>query len=457
MKASTAQLRRTGIIAVTLVLLAMIALFSKNQLSTALSRGETIKVHFAQDYKLRPHVSQVKLGFVPVGTVSGIDRAADGSAIVSVKVDDDVTRTLGSEPGAVIRPTTVLGGSYFVDLRPGGTPGEFRGESIPRERTSVPVELDHVFQALQPDALAGLQHTVGNLDSALDPRGRDSLERLVRTVPGTLRPGEKVLAAAQGTRPGRDLTKVVSNFHATAQALTARDKQLERIVTNLQGTTSALSSRSRALSTTLNRMPETLDNTRAGLKGLSTTLDTLEAVANNTRPVAKELGHTLDALTPVLRDARPAIRDLRYVARDARPVLANLVPTARSGRTVLDDVRGPVIDRVNGKVMPWLHAPYDGTGKYDQTFSKRPMYEETTFALVNVDRASALVDDNGHAIAFQPGIGAGSVGGRPISLEQFVKLTSLWNYPALASPSEASSLPAVGSTVNQLLNLLGGQ
>lgn len=453
-RSRTARLRRTGLIAIMIVLLAMVALFSKNQLSTALSRGETIELQFAGDYKLRPHVSKVKLGFVPVGHVTGVERAGDGSAVVTVKVDGDAMKTLGSQPSAVIRPTTVLGGSYFVDLRPGGTPGAFRGERIPQARTQVPVELDHVVQALQPSALTGLQHTVGNLDQALEPSGRDALERLVRTAPDTLRPGAKVLAAAQGTRPGHDLGATVSNFHATARALTARDRQLERIVQNLQVTTSALSSRSRHLATTLDRLPATLDNTRAGLKGLSRTLGTLEDVADETRPVARELGRTLDALTPVLADARPTIRDLRYVARDARPVLTHLVPTARSGSAVLDDVRGDVIGRVNQKVIPWLHAPYNGTGDYDQTSSKRPMYEETTFALVNVDRASALVDANGHAIAFQPGIGAGSVGGLPINLEEFVKLTSLWNYP---SQTRTGSTPAAGAVVNQLLSLLGGQ
>lgn len=453
MKTSKLRLRRTGLIAIVVVLLATAALFNKNQIATMVDRGETIEINFPQDYKLRPDVSKVKVGFVPVGRVSGVEQADDGSAIVSVKVGKKALATLGSEPSATVRPTTVLGGSYFVDLKAGGAKGAFRGDRIPVSRTSVPVELDSVAQALQPDALRGLQGSLGHLRGSLDERGRDAVARLLADSPGTLEPGATVLNAARGTRPEQDLVDLVSNFRTTARALSARPGELERIVQNLATTTTTLRSRSGEVGTALHRLPAALDNTRTGLRGLEATLTTLEDVADETRPVATELGRTLHALAPVLERARPAISDLRHVARDARPVLTDLVPTAGSGRQVVDDVRGPVIDRVNGPVLRWLYAPYQGTGMYKQTSSKRPMYEETTFALVNVDRASALMDDNGHAIAFQPGIGTGSVGGLPISLDQFVQLTTLWNYPGVA---QASGLPAIGSTVNQLLTTLGG-
>ena len=87
------------------------------------------------------------------------------------------------------------------------------------------------------------------------------------------------------------------------------------------------------------------------------------------------------------------------------------------------------------------------------------MYEETTFALVNLDRATSMADSNGHAIAFQPGAGAASVAGLPISLEQYVKLTSSWLYagepggPSLTGGAQASGL---GGVVNGLLALLLG-
>lgn len=452
MKTMTQRLRTTGLIAATIVLVASAALFNKNVLATQLDGGDTIQVHFPQAYKLRANVSRVKVGFVPVGRVSGVDRAPDGSALVSVKVDPDVLAHLGSKPSAVIRPTTVLGGSYFVELAAGGDPGRFRG-TIPATRTSAPVELDKVVQALQPDALKGLQHGVDHLEGALDPQGRAALTRLMKTAPATLKPGEWVLDALQGTQPSTDLTEVVSGLDATARALTARPGQLERVLDNLGRTSVTLAAEDDALATTLQRMPHTLDSTRTGLKSLDGSLQTLQSVSRETQPVAVQLGKTLDALSPVLAKARPVIHDLRYVATSARPMLTDLVPAAASARAVVDDVRGPVIDRANGPVLRWLHAPYAGKGPYAQTSSKKSMFEEITFALVDVNRASSLVDGNGHAIAFQPGVGAGSVGGLPLSLEQFVKLTSLWNF---ADPTNVKGLPDAGATVDGILNLLLG-
>ena len=431
-------------------------LFSKDRIATTLMGGATIKINFASDYKLRPFVSRVKVGFVPVGRVSAVDRAPDGSAIVSVKVERDALDHLGSTPRAVIRPTTILGGSYFVDLQAGGDAGRFGGTEIGKAHTEVPVELGNVVESLQPDALAGAQASLGDLQGALDPSGRAAVDRLMKTLPDTLPATSRLLAAAQGTRPHADLAGVVTGIEGTARALTKKEGQLNRILTNLDTTSALLDRRSGDLSSALARLPRALDNTRTGLHDLSGTLTTLREVSAETRPTAKELGTTLEAVRPVLTKARPVINDLRSVVADARPSLTDLVPTASSARGVITDVQGPVIDRVNGPVMTWLHAPYTGTGKYSHTQSKKPMFEETVFALVDAARASSMVDGNGHAISFQVGIGSGSVGGLPISLEQYTKLMSTWLYggedggPAL--PRSKSS--TVSQTSNALLGLL---
>lgn len=448
-----------GILMVVAALLIFAALFSKDRIATYLSGGETIKVNFAQDYKLRPFVSKVKVGFVPVGRVSAVERAEDGSAIVSLKVEDDVLDTLGSEPTATIRPTTVLGGSYFVDLQKGGDAGAFGGDTIPVERTVLPVELDKVVRALQPDALAGMQRTLGRLDATLGPEGRRALARLMEQAPTALRPTGRVLAAMQGTDPHHDLTGLVRGFETTGRVLTERDGQLDRILANLTTTTGVLARRSGDLGTALDRLPSALDSAQVGLRDLDGTLQTLTEVSEQTRPIAVELGETLQAIGPVLAEARPVMADLRDVARDARPMLTAFVPSARAARGVIADVRGPVIERVNGPVMDWLYEPYQGTGPYARTSSKKTMYEEITYAMANVARASSMVDPNGHAIAFQPGVGAGSVGGLPISVEQYFNLMGSWIYGTKVEGTTASNLTSdnlVGSVNGLLAALLGG-
>jgi len=191
---------RIGVVILAVTLLVSVGLFNKDRISSLLMGGETIEVHFDRAYKLRADVSEVKVAFVVVGKVTGVE--ADGDdAVVRLKVQDDVLDSLGSEPTATIRPTTLLGGSYFVDLQPGGDPGEFTAGSIPVERTTVPVELDKVARAVQPEARKGVQGTVRRLDAALDEEGERALRDLVATAPDTLDPAADVLDAAQSPVP----------------------------------------------------------------------------------------------------------------------------------------------------------------------------------------------------------------------------------------------------------------
>lgn len=410
------------------VLVLFVLLFSKDKISTTIMGGDTITATFKEDYKLRPDVSVVKVGFVKVGKVSGIERDADGHAKVSLKVDDDVLKSLGSEPTATIRSTTLLGGSYFVDLQRGGDRGAFTAKAIPVSRTDVPVELDRVARALQPDALDGLQGTLGDVDETFDAQGRRALQRLMASAPGTLEPAAGVLKAAQGDSAD-DLTKVVSGLESASAALTKNDGQLDDILDGLQKTSTAFGTHGDDIAATLGDLPATLDTADAGLTDLDATMEVVRDVADDTRPVVQRLDSTLRAVNPVLKDARPVVRDARVLMTDAQPVVSGLVPAAKTAEGVVDDVDGSVIKRLNGPVTSWLYEPYKGTGRYNLSSSKKSMYEEIVYMFANLTRASSLADRNGHAVAFQPGIGTGSVNGLPVSPEQLFKGLTSWLWP----------------------------
>ncbi|RYJ06422.1 MAG: MCE family protein [Actinomycetales bacterium] len=410
------------------VLLLFVVLFSKDKIATTLMGGDTITATFKEDYKLRPDVSVVKVGYVKVGKVSGIERDEDGHAEVSLKVDQDVLRSLGSQPTATIRSTTLLGGSYFVDLQRGGDRGAFTARSIPVSRTDVPVELDRVARALQPDALEGVQGTLSDVDETLDARGQRALQRLMGSAPATLDPAARVLKAAQGDS-AKDLTKVVTGLESASEALTKNDGQLDDILDGLQVTSSTFGQHSDDIATTLADLPSTLTTADRGLDDLDDTMSVVRDVADDTRPIVQRLDETLRAVNPVLKDARPVVRDARTLMTDAAPVVSGLVPAAKTADGVLDDVDGSVIKRLNGPVTSWLYEPYKGVGQYKLTSSKKTMYEEIVYMFSNLTRASTLADRNGHAVSFQPGLGIGSVNGLPVSPEQLFKGLTSWLWP----------------------------
>ncbi|HEX4258626.1 MAG TPA: MlaD family protein [Streptosporangiaceae bacterium] len=377
------------------------AVFNKAQITTWLTPGETVKVNFASDYRLRPYFSQVKIAYVPVGMVTGVEQADDGSAVIDVKLYGSNRDRLGSMPSATIRPTTILGGNYFLDLEPGGDPGRFKDEMIPKDRAHLPVELDKVAKALQPDALIGMKGTITKFDETLQGGGTAALQRLAADAPSSLGPTGQVLDALRGTDPDHDLTNVVHGFEATARELAEPKGRLDSILNDLASTSAVFGNRSQDFSTTLDELPGALHSADRGLHRLNTTLDVLHDTAKDIRPEAQELDSTLKKLNPVLERARPVVHHLRNVLEDARPLLENLVDNTSDLQDVLDDLHGPVLNRVNGPISDLILGSYHGHGPYAQTVTDKPVFEELGYAVADLDRAT-MMSKNGSGIAFEP-------------------------------------------------------
>lgn len=407
---------RLGTVLIVCTLLAGAALFNKDAIITTLRPGETLQIHFARNYRLQPYFSKVKVSFVPVGVVSDVEEQADGSAMVSVKIDPGVGRKIRSQPNAQIRPTTLLGGNYFIDLLPGGPPGTFSG-TIPIDRTGTPVELDKIARTLQPPALEGLRNSVGNLDETLRNGGRDSVDQLLADAPGTLGPAGDVLEAARGQNPRTDLTGLVQGLETSAAELNRREGQLGSIVDGARNTGTALGDNSEDLSAAVAGLPATLHSTDNGLRRLDTSLGKLRDTADVARPVAGELDTALQKLDPVLVKAKPFVSGLNDVLVDVQPVVQGLVPASAGLDATLSDLKGPVLDRVNGPVKQFLLNGYKGEGPYANSNTERPMYEEVAGAVTNLNKVSSHVDENGHTVAIQAGVGAGSVGRAPVNVE----------------------------------------
>lgn len=399
-----------GVLFILAAVLAGAVLFNKNAILTTLKPGDTIEIHFAANKGLVPDLSQAKVAWVPVGVVDDVERQDDGTVLVSVKVDKGTKDKLGSEPSAVIRPTTLLGGNYFVDLVPGGDRGRgaFSGV-IPVERARQPVELDKVAGALQPTALKGAQGTIRDFDGALGSEGRAAIRDLVDEAPGALAPAADVLTAAQGTRPRTDLTKVVSGLESTARVLTDQQGQLDSIISGLKQSTGVFGGRAGELSSALAAMPSTMDSTRAGLSQLDVTLGKLRDTADPARPIAQELANALEHLDPVLAESRPVVRDLTALMVDAQPLVEQLNPLAQGATSVLRDVDGKPLQRVNGPVKSFVLSPFKGSGEYKTAQSDLPMYQDLGYMMALLDRAGMNVDRNGHSIGVAPGANETSV------------------------------------------------
>ncbi|MGW5221405.1 MCE family protein [Nocardia sp. NPDC004085] len=182
------------------------------------------EIEFAQAAGLRPGDS-VTIAGVPVGRVQ-TQRLAGDHVVVTVDVDENVA--LGSETGAAVKLTTLLGARY-VELRPAG-PGSLPGRRIASRRTAVPYDLQQ--------ALENATVTFEQIDTEQIRKSLDSLAGQLRGVP-TVLPGllenMRALSAIIGDRRGelgalpagiRRLTTVVTEQRADLAAITAQGRDL---------------------------------------------------------------------------------------------------------------------------------------------------------------------------------------------------------------------------------------
>lgn len=400
----TSRFGRTTTLQIGLVLIVLVAalgtvLFQKNYLTTKLASGETMKADFSRDYRLRPYVSKVKVAGVVVGVVTEVTSLDKGAARVSMKLDKGIGEKVGASPSAKIRPNTLLGGNYYVDVIPGGDRGRSASGTIPLARTTVPVELDTVLTALRVPQRKAIQDVPRQLDGALKGGGTKALQQLAVAAPDSLTRAADVLDAVRGTRPETDLQELVPGLESAAKQLSSTPGQLGGSAADLAAGTHVLAARAAAVNETLGRAPTALDQATEGLAQLSTVLDAVDDTSAVARPAVRDLGRFLDSARPALAAARPVVTDLRPLMTDLRATTQQLIPTVDAAQTVVDDVRGPVISRVQGPITSALVDKYRGKDEFYKTFSA---------FWANMNDTSRTTDLLGGQVAFQPGAGADS-------------------------------------------------
>jgi len=441
--------KTTGALVLLFLLIFSLFAFNRPRVETTLSSGEGLRAEFSQAYKLVPYQSVVKLAGVEVGTVTGFERTGSNHAVVEMKLDDGTREKLGTTPGANVRPTLVLGGTYYVELVRGGKAGSVAEDStIPVDRTRVPVELDKVLSAITPDAADAVHGTVRSLDRTFDKRGRNEVQRFLSTAPRTLDPAADVLAGLRGTNPETDLTRLVTGLRNTAAAMNQNKGQLGSILDDLGTASQALADNRGALAQTVADGPQTLRVTKAGLADLDSTLDRLHTTADSFRPAARALDPLLAELGPVLKTARPVIADARVVARDARPLVQDLVPTAENAMGLLDDVSGPVLGRLNGPVKKAVLSPWHGTGLYEGGGNDHLLYEEAGYLLSDTADVFKFHDKNGAMGRLMAGFGLSTPGG--IVGKSFEEYLEMMGFLLPKGPQEGANAgepqPPLGSS-----------
>jgi phospholipid/cholesterol/gamma-HCH transport system substrate-binding protein len=340
--------------------------------------GMTYKLKFQNAGQLVKG-DDVQIGGRRIGSVQKIDLTSDNEAQLTIKVIKDFS-PLHQGTSAVIRATSLSGiANRYIALTPGPNSNKAlpSGAILTADQTTSPVDLDQLFNTLDPKTRRGLanvvkgfatqyagQETQANLSARYFAPALSTTQRLVDE-----------LLRDQGA-----LTSFLVNSSRVVTALDARRDNLASLIGNANATTAAIGSENVSLDRSLQELPGTLRKANTTFVNLRSTLGDLNVLVNASKPATKHLALFLRTLRPLVASARPTIHQLRllvgtpgpnndltdatrklpHLQRVAAPAFRHTVSSLRNSQDVVDFIRPYFPDLVG-----WFRDFGNGASNYD--------------------------------------------------------------------------------------------
>ncbi len=286
-------------------------------------KGYRFQVAFGEATQLGTE-ADVRMSGVSIGKVrtKEIDPDRPNLTVATIEVDPKFT-PIASDARAILRLKTLLGETY-VELTP-GTPGAAKipeNGRLAQGRVQKTVELDEIFQALDPETRQAFRTWQQQLAGGVRGRGTD-LNDALGNLPSFAADGDALLTVLDAQ--GAGVRRLVRNTGVVFGALTKNEAQLRNLVVNAGDTFDATSSQQEKLAETFRIFPTFLDESK-------TTLARLETFSRDTDPLIRDL-------RPVTRDLRPTLADLRRLSPDLVALYQRLDPLIEASKTGLPALR----------------------------------------------------------------------------------------------------------------------
>jgi phospholipid/cholesterol/gamma-HCH transport system substrate-binding protein len=260
----------------------------------------------------------VQSGGVPIGSVEEIEITDDGQAAVRMSIDDDhAPLRVGTR--ARIKQFSQSGiANRYVDLTlpPNGSDEIADGGTIGTDRTTSAVDLDELFNTLDPKTRRALQGFFRGGANQFRGRGEQAnigFQYLNPALATSSRLFDEL------TRDQPLLERFLVDSSKLVTALAARRDDLAGLVGHLSTTTAALGSQKAALAESIGRLPPFMRRANTTFVNLRSALDEVAPLVDASKPVAARLGPFLATARGFAHDARPTIRDLRLTIGSRGP------------------------------------------------------------------------------------------------------------------------------------------
>ena len=279
--------------------------------------GTTYKLTFETAGQL-VNDNSVQVGGRRVGKVTDIRLTDNNQAVVTVEINEPYA-PLHEGSSATIRATSLSGvANRYIALNPGpkSAPEIPVGSTLPVENTTTIVDLDQLFNTLDPKTTAGLTKLIRGFGTWYAGRGQDANNAAPYLAPA-LRATTGLVEDLNADQPA--LQAMVRNTSSVMGTLAAKGPVLTDLVTNANTTLGAIASENRSLAEALDYLPQTLRRANTTFVNLRYTLDDVDQLVAATQANTKDLAPFLADLEPVLQEGTPVFANLSKTVSQKGP------------------------------------------------------------------------------------------------------------------------------------------
>jgi phospholipid/cholesterol/gamma-HCH transport system substrate-binding protein len=190
------------------------------------------------------------------------------------------------------------------------------GGTLAADSTTSAVDLDQIFNTLDPATIRGLQDVIQGSASAYAGNGKAAQlgwQYLNPAIAST---------AALFSEINRDTGKFTSflvNTSHLVSDISTRQSDLSGLIGHLEATTSALANQHVALGQAIGELPGFMRLANTTFVNLRAALDDLKPLVDDSKPVAPKLQRLLAQLEPLAKQAVPTLNDLSNIISKPGP------------------------------------------------------------------------------------------------------------------------------------------
>ncbi len=378
--------------------------------------------------------NDVQVGGRRVGKVSEIQLTANNQANITIEVQEPYA-PLHEGTTAIMRATSLSGvANRYIALTPGpqNAPLIAEGETIPVDQTTTIVDIDQLFNTLDPDTTKGLAEVIQGFGTWYRGRGIDARRGLPYLSPA-LNSTIGLIEKLNSDQPA--LEQMVQSTSSVVGTLAAKGPTLTNLVTNANISLGAIGDENESLAEALQYLPQTLRRGSTTFVNLRTTLGAVDQLVAVSLPATKNLAPFLTDLNPLFVQAKPTITDLALTVSK---------PGANNDFTSLMQ-DAPALNSGAQKAFP---ASITAINDSLPTLSyARPYAPDLVGFLREFGQSTANYDANGHYARASPAFGAFNFNGA--SLDYLGTNRDAWeqNGPTIVPrcPGAATQAPPDGS------------